>query len=189
VSYDADSIEGRLLDGDPEALGIVSRWVAIALSATRYAALRHTLPDLHQESMLRVIAALQRGHYAAGRELRIYVQAIARHTALRTLWTFEREQAVMAGTDRHYMEPAASASPEGDEHVLVVEALASVPRGCRDLIARYFLEDQSYEEIAAELAVPVGTVKSRLFRCLKEAQRTLARGMRSRPGRGAQHEA
>jgi RNA polymerase sigma factor (sigma-70 family) len=46
----------------------------------------------------------------------------------------------------------------------VVEAIAGLPDGERDALLLYVWEDLSYDEIAAALAIPVGTVRSRLNR-------------------------
>jgi RNA polymerase sigma factor (sigma-70 family) len=48
-------------------------------------------------------------------------------------------------------------------------ALASLPQGDRDVVVLIAWEELSYEEVAAALAIPVGTVRSRLNR----ARRTL----------------
>jgi DNA-directed RNA polymerase specialized sigma24 family protein len=66
----------------------------------------------------------------------------------------------------------------------VNEILAGMEEGCRNLILAYFIEERSYGEIAAHLHVPVGTVKSRLFRCMAAFRRTLAHRRRpvARPG-------
>ena len=45
---------------------------------------------------------------------------------------------------------------------------------CRDLMRSYFYAEESYAEISARRQLPVGTVKSRLFRCLKSAHRALS---------------
>lgn len=52
-------------------------------------------------------------------------------------------------------------------------AIAALPLDYREVSARYFLEDLSYAEIAEELGVPVGTVRSRLHRGRKLLQRSL----------------
>jgi RNA polymerase sigma-70 factor (ECF subfamily) len=46
----------------------------------------------------------------------------------------------------------------------VAEAIDSLPEEFRVSAALYFLQDQSYQEIATTLGVPVGTVRSRLHR-------------------------
>jgi RNA polymerase sigma-70 factor (ECF subfamily) len=46
----------------------------------------------------------------------------------------------------------------------LLEALASLPEGDRDVVVLIAWEDFSYEEVAAALEIPVGTVRSRLNR-------------------------
>ena len=46
----------------------------------------------------------------------------------------------------------------------VADAIAALPDGERDALLLYVWEDLSYDEIAAALAIPVGTVRSRLNR-------------------------
>lgn len=46
----------------------------------------------------------------------------------------------------------------------VVDAVAALPDGERDALLLYAWEDLSYDEIAAALEIPVGTVRSRLNR-------------------------
>ena len=46
----------------------------------------------------------------------------------------------------------------------VAEALALLPDGERDALLLYVWEELSYDEIAAALGVPVGTVRSRINR-------------------------
>ena len=51
----------------------------------------------------------------------------------------------------------------------LLDALAGLPDGDRDVVVLFAWEDLSYEEIASALGIPVGTVRSRLNR----ARRTL----------------
>ena len=52
----------------------------------------------------------------------------------------------------------------GPEHVAIVTALAEVDAGQRQVVVLHYLADLGIAEIAAELGVPEGTVKSRLSR-------------------------
>ena len=54
--------------------------------------------------------------------------------------------------------------PEADERADLVAALDSIPAREREALLLYALADLSYEEIAAALEVPIGTVRSRLAR-------------------------
>ena len=55
----------------------------------------------------------------------------------------------------------------------VVAAIQALPEEYRAAAALYFIEDQTYEEIAAALECPVGTVRSRLHRGRKLLQKAL----------------
>lgn len=52
----------------------------------------------------------------------------------------------------------------GPERTDVTDALAAIPRSYREVIVLHYYADLSVDEIAAALAVPSGTVKSRLSR-------------------------
>jgi DNA-directed RNA polymerase specialized sigma24 family protein len=54
--------------------------------------------------------------------------------------------------------------PIGPEHVAIVTALAQVDDGQREVVVLHYLADLGTAEVAAELGIPEGTVKSRLSR-------------------------
>jgi RNA polymerase sigma factor (sigma-70 family) len=64
--------------------------------------------------------------------------------------------------------------PEGVEDMLTVlddaltvrEALRRIGEPCADILDRFFARDQSYRTIGEELALPAGTIASRISRCL-----------------------
>jgi RNA polymerase sigma-70 factor (ECF subfamily) len=55
---------------------------------------------------------------------------------------------------------------EVEEAYAVREALAGLSETCRDILDRFFTQDQSYRTIASELGIPAGTIASRIARCL-----------------------
>ena len=55
----------------------------------------------------------------------------------------------------------------------ILTAIDSLPEEYRAVAALYFVEELSYEEIAAALDCPVGTVRSRLHRGRKLLQKAL----------------
>jgi RNA polymerase sigma factor (sigma-70 family) len=167
-----------VLEGDEEAVGLVIRWISQVLTWPRFWALREERPDLVQESLARVIASLKNGQFDPSRDLHAYVQGIARHAALQALEAAIRRRGRDGdggnggdGGDGASAEPSPTDSLARQESVRRVMDDAS--DDCRQLMQLYFLEGKSYEEIAEELIIPVGTVKSRLSRCLEAAQKTL----------------
>ena len=84
-------------------------------------------------------------------------------------------------------EPAAEQRVENSEQVeRLLEALETLDYNLRSVIVLRDLQGMDYQEIAEVLAVPVGTVKSRLFRA-RLALRQAVSEHRS-PGDEASHE-
>jgi len=81
-------------------------------------------------------------------------------------------QARAAGMDRPGADPVGEVIGRLDVDQIRA-AIAALPEEFRGVAALYFLEDLSYEEIASVLAVPVGTIRSRLHRGRRLLQREL----------------
>ncbi len=120
-----------------------------------------------------IIGSLRAEHFDPSKDLKAYAQAVARYTALRSLAS-RRRFFLVGGRGRP--EPREPRSAEDDAILgqLVRKALESLGDECRRMIMAYFLQERTYAELAVELGVPVGTVKSRLFRCLKRAHAILS---------------
>jgi RNA polymerase sigma factor (sigma-70 family) len=173
VSHDGDRIEDRLLAGDSVAIGIVSRWIAPILTSSRFWSIRREWPDLHQDVMSRVVESLKQKRFDPQRDFRKYVQGIARNTARRT-----RARRVEVPLDSIPERTAKSGTAQQAEaRMFARSVLDGATPSCRELMRLYFLEQMDYDKIAEALGLPVGTVKSRLFRCLACARRESAPGV------------
>jgi RNA polymerase sigma-70 factor (ECF subfamily) len=64
-----------------------------------------------------------------------------------------------------------------EQEASINDAISSLPRKYRQVIIARHQEEKSYEEIADELGVPVGTVKARIFRA-RELLKKRLRGVR-----------
>jgi RNA polymerase sigma-70 factor (ECF subfamily) len=104
----------------------------------------------------------------AGPPIGAWLTTITRNVAI----DHERARAVRPRLVREQppgIEPI-DARPGPDEVVMrevLVQALARVSPDHRAVVLRAVLADRSYADIAAELGVPVGTVKSRVFHALR----------------------
>lgn len=90
-------------------------------------------------------------------------EAWLRTTALNRLRTGWRHAAVVRKYQPKVPGPQLPVEP-GPEHVALVTALDQVDRDQRVVVVLHYLADLGVAEIAAELGVPEGTVKSRLSR-------------------------
>jgi DNA-directed RNA polymerase specialized sigma24 family protein len=78
--------------------------------------------------------------------------------------------------DPEPVDPAGGASPFEalDEALAVRQALEELGGPCRDVLDRFFLHDESYEQIARATGLPPGTIASRISRCLAKLRTALA---------------
>ena len=138
--------------------------------------------DLVQETYLRALA--HRDQYAPGSNCRAWLFTICRRVFLKGALRDAREVA----TDDAGLEALAAAALHGavaaadptgavferaDLDDAVRRALDKLPEEYRSAVALVDIEDHSYEAAAAILGVPVGTVRSRLFRGRRLLQQDL----------------
>jgi RNA polymerase sigma-70 factor (ECF subfamily) len=112
--------------------------------------------------------AVQESFVAALRKHRQFAQvdnpeAWVRTTAINHLRRRWRHAAVVRKYQPQVPGPQAPVEI-GPEHVAIVTALAQVDAGLREAVVLHYLADMGTAQIAAELGVPEGTVKSRLSR-------------------------
>ena len=84
----------------------------------------------------------------------------------------ESEQSVVESRMRHGDTPEAAALSE-EIHQTVNRAVEDLPEDLRTAIILREIEGLSYEEIAAAMDCPVGTVRSRIFRAREAIDRSL----------------
>ncbi|MEP6549663.1 MAG: sigma-70 family RNA polymerase sigma factor [Gemmatimonadales bacterium] len=185
-----------------EALPHLDAVARYALSLTRDAS---DADDLVQETFLRAFRAWER--FVPGSECRAWLFTICRNTYLRSS---KREQRVTAyeDADLEALGAAAvhaSAQQEGLEDVFarkemmaaIHAAVGELPEVFREAVVLVDLEEQGYSEVARILEIPIGTVRSRLFRGRRLLQERLIEYARdagfaghgnANPTRGDRHE-
>ena len=175
MHYESDSEPARFLQGDDKAVAQISRWIAQVLATSRFRAIRSHWPDLHQEVQGRLIESFRQGRYDPARELRVYVQGIARFTAFKAMgrWSTRERGNVDVAEDGSGLPATGSGEQNLIACQLARRALELSSEECSALIRAYFLEERTYREIAQDSCSPVGTVKSRLFRCLEKIHKDL----------------
>jgi RNA polymerase sigma-70 factor, ECF subfamily len=135
--------------------------------------------DLVQDTMLKAYRAWRQ--YRPGSNARGWLLTILRNTFIND---YRRRKLEPVATDLEMVEPHAlyrhveEVDPEGaffsqivDEKVL--EAVDALPPDFREVLVLSDMEGMSYGEIAETLHIPVGTVKSRLFRGRRQLQTSL----------------
>jgi RNA polymerase sigma-70 factor (ECF subfamily) len=68
--------------------------------------------------------------------------------------------------------PAEDVLETIEEAFDVHEAMAELPENCRQILDRFFAQDESYRTIGDTLGLPAGTIASRISRCLDKLRAT-----------------
>lgn len=143
--------------------------------------------DLVQETFLRAYRSWER--YEPGTRAKSWLFTICRNAFLRQRQHDSRRVEVMQkavrdnggndlGPDTVLFMPAYQQDPEGTFFFSVIdrrilEMIGRIPPDFREVVLLSDLEGLSYAEIAELLVVPIGTVKSRLFRGRRMLQESL----------------
>ena len=154
----------RCRAGDPEAWRVLverfSRYVyAIAVQGFRLS--EHDAEDVFQDVFARAYERL--GSLRDDDALRPWLGQLTRRACIDRL----RAQAREVPSEADLVETGAEDTfATLDEAFAVREALTQLPGHCGEILDRFFARDESYRQIGEALALPSGTIASRISRCL-----------------------
>ncbi|MEO7271332.1 MAG: sigma-70 family RNA polymerase sigma factor [Vicinamibacterales bacterium] len=154
----------RCLLGEAAAFDeLIARWhPGVVRYARRMTGTDDAADDVAQDVWLRVVRGLPRLDDPA--RIRPWIFGIARRVLMDRLRARYATPA-MADVELDAIEMASSEEDDLQARLVEMElALASLPVIERDVLALFYLDELSLIEVAAVVGVPVGTVKSRLFR-------------------------
>jgi RNA polymerase sigma-70 factor (ECF subfamily) len=140
-----------------------------------------TAEDLFQQTWMRVIANIRR--FDTRRSFDPWLFAVARNLVLDHLRSYRPSSLEEPVSDGCFLsESLSSGTPGALEQLLRSErvervqmALESQPPVFREILSLRFEEEMKLEEIAEVLAIPLGTVKSRLARALEHLRAAFLR--------------
>lgn len=132
--------------------------------------------DLLQETFVKVYLNLHR--YSSGYTFGQWVYTIARNTFI----DFARRRQDDLSIDFRFASPMSN-TPTPEERMINLQQRTRIeqyldrltPRYRRLIVMRFF-EEYSYEEIAAKLALPLGTVKTQIHRARERMCRMITEG-------------
>ena len=155
--------------GEPEAFDdLIARWHGPLWQYIRRMSGRHDeAQDILQDVWLRVLRGI--AQVRDGSRLRGWLFGITRRVLMDRL---RRQYAIPPSSDVNTSDLAAE--PEASDREPSFEALDVAIEGLplieRETLTLFYLRDLSLAEIADALDIPVGTVKSRLFRARRMAR-------------------
>ncbi|HEY2772311.1 MAG TPA: sigma-70 family RNA polymerase sigma factor [Solirubrobacteraceae bacterium] len=126
--------------------------------------------DVFQEVFARTYAHLDR--LRSDEAIRPWIGQLTRRLAIDRLRAGSREQ--LGDATLEVLSDDGEAKLERIESALDVHAaMRTLPEHCQEILDRFFARDESYQEIAAALDLPMGTIASRINRCLKKLRAEL----------------
>ena len=173
-----DDLVRACRDGDGDAWRLLverfSRYVyAIAINAYRLP--EHDAEDVFQEVFARTFEHLDR--LRSDEAIRPWIGQLTRRLAIDRLRLASRER--LGDEELVVIEDRASREFEQIELAVGISAaMATLTDDCREILDRFFARDQTYREIADALGIPMGTIASRISRCLTKLRIELGESIR-----------
>ena len=149
-----------------EAIGLILHGFRRKVFGLAYSFLRNreAAQDVAQEVFIKVWRALP--GFDGRASMSTWIYTITRNASLSALRA-RRLQSSLSDPDVMDAVDATDASPPADtlaDSVSLQRLVDQLPTKQRQVIMLFYMEDQSHEEVATMLAMPVGTVKTLLHR-------------------------
>jgi len=181
-AVDMDALIERCLAGDQVAWEQIVRqhWRKVFNLAYKFVGRHDEAEDLTQDIFLKIFKALHTFDRRAN--FQTWLISISRNLCIDHYRSVRKERETMArDVDASELMPVSrERSPYGqleqlDLRQLIRRALAELPATLREAVVLRDLKEFSYQEIADQLGLPEGTVKSRINRGRLELARQLRR--------------
>lgn len=169
----ADLLVVRCQLGEPAAFAeLVQKWSGRLLRHLQRTVGPEMAEDLAQEVWIKAFRGIVR--LRDGAKLAAWLFGIAHNVAMDRLRDRYSERTMLAAV-AHTPAPEPVADAEM-RSLLLAEELARLPLVEREALTLFYLEELSLAELAEILGVPVGTVKSRLFRARQMLRNAMTEG-------------
>lgn len=174
IEEDDQALVAAALGGRPEAFGTLVERYDRAVYHLAYRTLRdqEEARDVAQEAFFKAYRSLRT--FRPGSKFSTWIFAITYHACCDRLSRRKRYS-----NDELPERADPGAGPEqqaiaGDEARRLRAAIEALPEKYRTVITLYHLQGRQYDEIAEVLGMPMGTVKTHLFRAKEQLRRLLA---------------
>jgi len=177
-----DSLIAQCLSGDQVAWESIVRqnWRKVFNVAYKFVGKHDEAEDLTQDIFLKIFKALKTFDRRAN--FQTWIISISRNLCIDHYRSVRKERQMIAReVDTGDLQPASlergpyQAVEHGDLRTLLRQALQTLPVTLRTAVILRDLHELSYQEIADQLGLPEGTVKSRINRGRIELARQLKR--------------
>jgi RNA polymerase sigma factor (sigma-70 family) len=176
VAMDDADLASRFASGDADSVRVVYQTYGRLVFSIAFKVLRDT--GLAEDATQQTFVQAWRGasSYDPGRPLGAWLTTIAKRVAI-DVYRRERRHRGLADIDTADSPDLITLPPSMDHLEDVAEvrrALDELPTAERDLLRMQHFDELSHSEIAQQLDIPLGTVKSRTFRAHRRLAGLLA---------------
>lgn len=175
---DWEHVLEQLLANDPAACLKLSRLVTGLLAGWRAYDFRDDWSDLVQEVLLAVVDGARKGRIRSGEATYSYIRSIARNKFAdrlgRRVRRKENETLEWSEEIERVERSAPATAARADRVAEVRAALEHLPVETREIVFGVYGAGRTYEQVAADTGVPLGTVKRRLREGMTELRRLYA---------------
>jgi RNA polymerase sigma-70 factor (ECF subfamily) len=171
----------RCLNGDQAAWNQIVQlhWRKVFNVAYKFVGRHEEAEDLAQDIFLKVFRSL--GTFDRRANFQTWLISVSRNLCIDHYRSVRKErESLDRGIDTDELAPVApepgpiAALEQRDRVALLRQALAALPPALRTAVVMRDLQELSYQEIADRLALPEGTVKSRINRGRNELARQVS---------------
>jgi RNA polymerase sigma-70 factor (ECF subfamily) len=172
----------RCLQGDQRAWDLIVRqyWRKVFNVAYKFVGKHDEAEDLTQDIFLKIFKSLDSFDRRAN--FQTWLISVSRNLCIDHYRSVRKERdTIDRGIDAADLSPASTdagpiaALEQRDRVVLLRQALAALPETLRTAVLLRDIQELSYQEIADQLRLPEGTVKSRINRGRTELARQIRR--------------
>ena len=177
-----DGIVERCLHGDPAAWNEIVRlhWRTVFNVAYKFVGRHDLAEDLAQDVFLKLFKSLDTFDRRAN--FQTWLISVSRNLCIDHYRSVRKErETIDRDVDAGELTPAApgqsayQALEQADRVELLRKAMAELPPTLREAVIKRDIQELSYQEIADQLGLPEGTVKSRINRGRTELARQVQR--------------
>jgi RNA polymerase sigma-70 factor (ECF subfamily) len=168
-TYDEKKLVQRAQNGDADAFGalVAEHQQFVYNLALRAVNDPHEAEDLAQEAFVRAWLALP--NFRGQSQFRTWLYRIVTNLCYNRLPKLRREMTAMGDDEADDLPDEALTAPEAgleaDERRAFLQGqIESLPESYKILVTLRYQQELSYEEIASVVSLPLGTVKTGLFR-------------------------
>jgi RNA polymerase sigma-70 factor, ECF subfamily len=172
----------RCLQGDQRAWDLIVRqyWRKVFNVAYKFVGKHDEAEDLAQDIFLKIFKSLDTFDRRAN--FQTWLISVSRNLCIDHYRSVRKErETIDRGVDAANLSPASpdagpiAALEQHDRVVLLRQAMAALPETLRTAVLLRDIQELSYQEIADQLRLPEGTVKSRINRGRTELARQIRR--------------